>query len=101
MNGSLRFKDRSAEVLQFRQAQTYLGLLEGVPDTAINRRLIEGRRQAAQRFCRLENIHVIEPLQHPLRREIQALAPAQRPPVYKASLPCVTCMIDLASEPYY
>lgn len=83
------------------QRETYYGLLEGVPDTEINARIIQSYLAEAKRKFSLENIHLIQPEQFILRPDSPAYMDANGQPVYKASLPKIVCMIELSSDPVH
>lgn len=91
--------DISPNVNQFVQRKTYLGLLEGVPNTEINNSDIPARVEEVKRIFSVENVLIIQPEQTPIGPKEPLYTGRNGQPVYRARLPSVTCMMDLSS--YY
>lgn len=81
------FKDNiSPSIDRFLQRRTYYGVLEGVPDSTINKDNIEYAKGEALRHFGIKNIYVITPTEKKwLRTNGEE----------KAELPHITCMAEL------
>ena len=75
------------------QYRTYDGLLEGLPTVEMNNRHLAVTKEDAKKFCRQEEIHLIEPVQMPVPYDEGRLGkyPFGKP----ASLPRMTCIAKI------
>jgi len=90
MNGELTVDgNKQVSIKRIKQWYTYDGLLEGLPTTRMNNRILEDAKEDAKIFCGLEEIYLIEPQQTPL--SYSGKYPFGDP----ASMPNVTCIAEL------
>ena len=81
--------DKEVVVKSFYQWETYGGLLEGLPNDNMNRRIIEITKDRAKDFVFMEEIYLIEPKEAPIHYE------GKYPFGTPAALPGITCVAEL------
>lgn len=92
---ALKFKDGTMPSIdRFYQRTTYYGLIEGVPNTAINAEKIESIKGEAERFLGLKKIHLISPKE--TIHDPTPLSFYSEKNVFKASLPSILCIAELS-----
>jgi len=83
----MKFKDDiHPDIQRLVQRRTYYTVLEGVPDPAINRRMLQHTEAEARRYFGIERIHLIPPVE-----TIQKTATREM-----AFLPATICMAELS-----
>ena len=81
--------DKKVSIKRIMQWQTYDGLLEGMPTTKMNSRILADVKTEAKKFCGIEEIYLIEPKQTPIPYE------GKYPFGEPASLPPIVCIVEL------
>ena len=67
MNSKLIIEsDKEVTIKGIKQWHTYDGLLEGLPTTRMNTRILEDAKEDAKKFCGFNEIYLIEPVQRPI-----------------------------------
>jgi hypothetical protein len=90
MNGELIVEgDKQVTIKRIKQWHIYDGLLEGLPTTRMNNRILADVKEDAKKFCGLDEIYLIEPQQTPIPYD------GKYPFGEPASLPSVACIIEL------
>lgn len=90
MNDTLIIEgDKKVSIKSLNQRLTYGGLLEGLPTTKMNNRIIEGLKTEGKGHSGFEAFYIIEPEQTPIPYE------GKYPFGEPASLPAVICIADL------
>ena len=81
--------DKSVTIKRLNQWLTYDGLLEGLPTTKLNARILDGIMEVAKRAFQSKEVYLINPAQTPL--EYEGRYPFGDP----AQLPRIVCMAEL------
>jgi len=90
MNGELIIEGgKKARIQAIRQWEIYSGLLEGFPTKRMNNEILRGVKETARKFCGMEEVYVIEPIQTPI--EYDGKYPFGEP----AELPPVACIAEI------
>jgi hypothetical protein len=84
----IRFKDLTNPTIeQFFQTKTYYGLLEGIPNSKINRDMVKSDIPKGKRLFGINAVHLIPPVE---KKEVFQSGKEM------ASLPSVTCFAELS-----
>lgn len=84
----MEFKDLiSPTVEQIFQTRTYYGLLEGVPNSKINKRMVNADISKGKRLFGIDTVHLISPV------EKKQIFPSGKE---MSSLPKITCFAELS-----
>lgn len=90
MNSKLIIEgDKEVTIKGIKQWHTYAGLLEGLPTTRMNSRILQDLKEDVKKFCGFNEIYIIQPVQSPI--EYDGKYPFGDP----VSLPGVTCIAEL------
>ncbi|APX99913.1 hypothetical protein BWR22_06190 [Lacinutrix venerupis] len=91
MNNKRVIIDRDLEVIivEIKQYHTYRNLLEGIPNSKLNKIILERTISDAKELFNLQNIHLIEPILTPIEYE------GNYPFGNTESLPEITCLAEL------
>jgi hypothetical protein len=81
--------NRLVSIKSIKQSLTYDGLLEGLPTKELNERILIQVKEDAKKFCRLNEVYLIEPEQKAI--EYNGSYPFGEP----AELPSVICIVEL------
>jgi len=76
-------------IKRIMQTQTYDGLLEGLPTTRMNSRILSEVMEETKRFCGLTEVHLVEPVQTEIPYE------GKYPFGSPAALPGIICIVQL------
>jgi len=81
--------NRKVKIKSIKQTLTYAGLLEGLPTTRMNGRILAYVMEDAKNFCHLDAVYLIKPEQKPIK--YKGIYPFGEP----AQLPSVICIVEL------
>lgn len=88
---------REVRIECIHQWPTYRGLLEGLPTTQMNARILSHSKQYARKYCDIEAFHLLEPVQTAIKYEgIRRWIPGY-PLGNPSALPPITCLAALRS----
>jgi hypothetical protein len=83
----IEFKDLAPAINQFFQTHTYYGLLEGTPNSRINKGIVKSSIDKGKRLFGIDTIHLIQPVEK--KKLLQSGKEM-------ASLPRITCFAELS-----
>lgn len=82
-------QDLEVIIVEIKQYHTYRNLLEGIPNTRLNKIIVDRTIKEAKELFDLQNIHLIDPILTPIKYD------GNYPFGRTESLPEITCMVEL------
>mgnify|MGYP001436869681 CR=1 FL=1 len=77
-------------IKSIKQRLTYDGLLEGLPTKKLNETILIGIKEDAKKFCQLDEVYLIEPLQKQIKYD------GEYPFGDPYELPNVICIVEVS-----